>query len=370
MDISSGRRLPLEDLHPACGAAWTVEDGWRLPAHYGDSVAEHQAVRSGAGLIDSSARVLLRVVGSDRAEFLHGLTTNHIKALRPGQGCYSAMLNAKGKVVGELTVLAFADHLLLDMPSACERAVKEQLEFFRFREEVEFSDISKELATLGLHGPQAPKLIEKASSFPVQDLPDYHFRRGSLAGLPVVVARVNRTGEEGFEVYTSLDDAPALWEHLLELGARAFGQEALETLRIEAAIARFGREIVETVTPWEAGMEHAIHLNKGCYVGQEVIARMENLGRIPRKIEALVLQGREVPRPGSPVLRDGQVLGKVTSACFGPTVGRPVALARLAREGLGAGEVLAIEVEKKLVEATLREPPLAGSLAPPRGAII
>ncbi|MFQ6672863.1 MAG: aminomethyltransferase family protein, partial [Candidatus Tectimicrobiota bacterium] len=259
METHSHHRLVLEAVHEALGATWCEQEGWRLPAHYGDPAAEHRAVRASAGLVDASARLVLRATGSDRVEFLQGLTTNHIKAMKPGEGTYNTVLTAKGRIVGELIVYALADHLLLDIPPACGPAVQEALEYYHFTEEVEFTDVSARRVVLGLHGPQTADLLEQVSTFTVADLPDYHLRRGSLGGVDVMAARVNRTGEHGFEIHGPAESAEPLWRTLIDGGAAPVGHDAMETLRIEAGIPRCGMDLDDRVIPWEAGIGHAIH---------------------------------------------------------------------------------------------------------------
>jgi glycine cleavage system T protein len=331
-------------------------------------MAEHLAVRQSVGLADASARLLLRAVGSDRLEFLHGLTTNHIKDMKPGEGTYNAHLNSKGKMVGDLIVYTLADHLILDISAACAKAVGEALDYYHFSEEVEFTDITAQHVVLGLHGPDAPKVLDKLSTMSVSDLPDYHFRRGNLAEVPILVARVNRTGEEGFELHAPIDGAEPIWKSLLAEGAVPVGCEALDSLRIEAGIPRFGADMDDTVVPWEAGIDHAIHLNKGCYVGQEVIARMEYLGRVSRKLVALVMEGDKVPAVGGEVGHDGENVGRVTSACFGPTVGKPLALAYVKYDHSDAGTTLVVEAGGEALPATVTQPPMAGETPPPKGS--
>ncbi len=367
-DTESHPHLALHALHEALGATWCQQEGRRLPAHYGDPVAEHRAARASAGLVDASARLVLRATGSDRVEFLQGLTTNHIKAMKPGEGTYNVILTPKGRIVGELIVYALADHLLLDIPSACAKAVQDTLDHYHFSEEVEFTDVSARRLVLGLHGPKAASLLEKVSTVAVTDLPDYHLRRGNLGGVDVMVARVNRAGEDGFEIHAPAESAEAVWGALAEAGAAPVGQEAAETLRIEAGIPRFGADLDERVIPWEAGIGHAIHLNKGCYVGQEVVARMEYLGKVSRRLVALRLEGTAVPSEEAAV-RDGEDdVGRVTSACVGPTVGQPVALAYVKRDRAAEGTVLGVEADGGTVPATVAARPVAGSVPPPHEA--
>lgn len=367
-DTESPSRLALEAVHEALGAKWGQRDGWRIPLSYGDPVAEHAAVRRSAGVTDASARLLLRVLGSDRVEFLHGLTTNHIKEMRPGEGTYNAHLNAKGKIIGDFIVYALADHLILDIPAACARQVREALDFYHFTEEVEFTDTTASHVVLGLHGPEAPALLEGLSTLGVSDLPDFHFRRGSVGEVPVLAARVNRAGEEGFELHAPVDGAEALWGSLVEGGATPFGFEALETLRIEAGIPRYGADMDDTVVPWEAALDHAVHLNKGCYVGQEVVARMEYLGRVSKKLVALLIDGDKAPEAGREVRHEDKAVGRVTSSCFGPTVGRPVALAYVKFDLTQEGTALAVVADGDTLQATVAEAPLAGGTPSPKGS--
>jgi tRNA-modifying protein YgfZ len=265
---------------------------------------------------DLRHRARLILIGPDRVRFLHGMVTNDVKALSPGQGCHAAMLTTKGKMQADLVIYCDADQLLLELDGELREKVKQVLSAHMVLDDVELRDVSDETEEWGLYGDEA---------FAELNLPNYHFvlRDG------IRIARTPELGLRGFHVFGEKpSEAPLLSE------------DEAEVLRVEAGRARYGVDMGEERLPIEAGLDDAVSFTKGCYLGQEVIARATNLGHINRKLVGLRLEA-PVP-PGTKLSSSSRPeAGVVTSSVISPRLG-PIALGYVHRTLWNEGTVLAL----------------------------
>jgi aminomethyltransferase len=335
-------RLPLHDAHVRAGALIDAPCGIALPISYGDPAAEHRAVRAGVGVVDRSHYGVLEVTGTDRAAFLHGMLTNDIKALTPGQGCAAAFLDAHGKVQMLLVVLALADRLLLIVPTGRAAKLREALDRHLFSERVEMRDASDESAMFVLAGPGAASAVGRlggavlpASAWAHADV--------TVGGVPARLVRGGgETGETEAWLIAPRERGVVLWEAILAAGVQPVGLTALDVLRIEAGTPWFGHDVDETVLLPEIPSAHLVSHTKGCYMGQEVVVRIRDRGHVNRLLTGLAFEGETVPRAGAPLIVDGKDIGRVTSAVRSFALGRPIALAFVRREHSAPGTVVAV----------------------------
>ncbi|RME44106.1 MAG: aminomethyl transferase family protein [Deltaproteobacteria bacterium] len=324
----------LEDAHRRLGAVFTERFGKRIPEHYGDWEGEVTAVRTRAGLIDLSWRGKLELTGEGRVKFLHGKVTNDIQALSEGEGCAAVMCNAKGKMLADLRVYATADRLRLEMHGGLATKVYQIFEDSIFFDPVAVEDVTEKFAIFGVEGPEARTLLE--GGLEASPLPQATFTHTltRILGEEVWVTRGGETGAEAYHLWIPIGSAPPFWEKLLEVGREVgltpVGFKAYDTLRLEAGTPWYGTDTDEQTIPLEAGLERAISFTKGCYLGQEVIARIEARGHVNWKLCGLRLT--EPVAAGEEVFAEGEGIGRITSAGFSPTLGFPIALARLRRE--------------------------------------
>jgi len=270
-----------------------------IALHYGDPAKEAAALRMGAGLIDLAWRGAIEMSGRDRARFLHGMCTNDIKKLQPGQGCMAAIVNRQGKMVAEMIVTAAENALLLEMERSNLIPTIDHLNKFLVADDVALK--VSDAAVLLLGGPRAQSLLG------VRDLPDFHFvvRDG------VVVSRNRTLGVEGYHLLVPAAKATEA-EAILGHGVAPAGFEAHEALRIENGFPRWGADMDATLLPMEAGLEPvAISYAKGCYIGQEVIQRVKTYSEPPRML--VQLEGTDVAA-GDKIFRGAEEVGVVTSA--------------------------------------------------------
>ncbi len=330
-------RLPLHDLHARLGARFGEAAGHLLPLDYGDPAAEHEAVRGRVGLIDRSHRGVVEATGRDRVSFLQGMLSNDIKALQPGQGCPAAFLDAHGKIVSLLVVHCLADRLLLEMDRQLVAPTLAALDRFRISERVEFEDVSAAHGILTLAGPAARAAVEKLAEQALPDLAPAHHARLAVDGLEVRAVRNEETGEEGYDLWVAPDGLGRLWERAGAAGAVPVGREAWNVLRVEAGAVWHGVDVDASTLLLEAPLEAAYSRNKGCYIGQEVVARILYRGHVNRRIVGFRFPDARIPAPGAAVFADGTEAGRITSPVVSPALRRGLALGFLRREHWEAG---------------------------------
>lgn len=278
---------------------------------------EYEAARKACAWVDLSARQQLRVTGPDRVSFLQGMVTNEVEKLPVGQSCPVAMLTAKGAMVGDGRVVKLADELVVDTGATFGPAVNDFLNKYLISEEAEVT-LAPDLAMVGLVGPEAARWAEALpSEVKVAVLP-------GLLGVGVDVL-VKREGLEA--VKASLAALPRL------------GEETFEVLRVEAGVPKFGVDMTETTIPLEANLEKAIHYQKGCYIGQEVIARATYRGQMNKKLVGVLL-GEAAPEPGAELKLGDKRVGRVMSVVRSEARQQNVALAYVHRDHLTPGTTL------------------------------
>lgn len=355
------QRSALFASHQALGASFTEVAGWEMPQHFGDSQAEYRAVRQSVGLCDLSHRGLVRITGTDRQRFLHAMVSNDTESLQPGQGCFATLLTNKGKLVADFAVYAMPDMYLLDLEPQMAQPFIEALDYFVIADDVTFHDESAHWGLLSLQGPRAADLLALAWEREVAELPTYAHTVWNLAGHHIHLIQRSHTGEVGYQLLTCREALPALWEALWQhrevCDARAVGLEALDVLRIEAGIPVFGRDMTEDTIPIEANLVEAISYTKGCYIGQEVIARIDARGHVNRKLVGLLLAGETLPQQGAPIVSSEREVGWITSTTHSPALKQPIALGYVRREVVTPGTHLEVQTNGTTVGATVVELP-------------
>jgi folate-binding protein YgfZ len=335
-------RTVLYDAERDRGARFADYDGWEKPVDFCDCLSEYHAMREGVGLLDRSERGKLLVSGADRLTWLQGMISNDVRPLgdtdKGAKAVCGCVLNATGHLLADVKVINRGDSLLLDLFRPNLDKIHRLLDGFIITEDVQISDVSDSLACLSLQGPAATEA----------------FVREHAHGAQFVAA--DYTGLGGFDLYLDVSGAVALWTRLVDSGIAPVGEEAVETLRIEAGIPRYGADMDETTIPLECGIESShISQTKGCYVGQEIIARIVARGHTNRALTGLLLEGSELPHKGDRILpTDGEAdreIGWVTSACHSPLLGRGIALGYVRHESRAPGTHVRIDRGDGVVRA-------------------
>ena len=345
--------LPLHEFHARLSARFAAVNGAEVVADYGDSLAEHTALRETAGVLDLSFRSRICLTGADRVRFLHGQITNDVKRLRPGEGCYAALVTAKGRMQSDLNVFCLADELLLDFEPGLTQAVMQRLEKFIVSDNVQVVDVAPHYGLLGVQGPKAEAVVRTLGLLP--DLPTKPFDSVKISDATlgeIYLMNQPRLGPEGFDLFVPSVALAAVADKLIAAakseGGLACGWTAFEIARVEAGIPRFGADMDETNIPLECGIEaRAISYNKGCYIGQEIINRIHSLGHVNRELRGLRLADdlKTLPARGDKLFKDGKEVGHLTSAVYSPALKANLALGFVRREAK------ALDTELKLVGA-------------------
>lgn len=300
------------------------------------SVVECQAVRTQVGLCELSWRSKIEIAGPDRAAFLNNILSQDILKLKAGQSARAALLSAPAKVLLDMEVYAFENSIVLDLESSIASKAIALFEKFQITDDVTFTDISDRFVHISLEGKRAAYLI---SSFVTVDFPRLLKRQHCsmiIDGTPAVTALYSFFGEQGYQLWLPREKAPALLEKIREAGKKwgleEISDETFEILRIEAGVLRYGKDMDETVSLPETGLDEiAASDSKGCYPGQEVVARTKTYKGLQRKINGLISSGEEIPRTGDKIWSAEREIGWITSACFSPTLKKTLAFGYLAK---------------------------------------
>ena len=341
----------LEALERASGAVFAPFTDRLLPARFTTVREEWAAVRRRCGLLDAGFRALLRLTGSDRVTFLHGMLSNDVARLKTGEGTYAALLTQQGKVVSDLRVYAVPDELWLDVPATRAAAVRENLERYIIADDVEFSPDYDWAPLVTLEGPLADRVIVAVAGESVAGLPPFAHRELTFDGTKIRVVATSHTGETGYVLIGDPATASMLWQHCRAAGAEPVGMEALNVLRTEAGVAWYGRDFDDSTLISEVGLETAISYKKGCYLGQEVVERVAARGQVHRKLVGLVCEGQQVPPPDTKLMRDDKEVGWITSAVWSPARAAVIALGYARRECWEVGTELQLAIPESAVVA-------------------
>jgi folate-binding protein YgfZ len=294
--------------------------------------AQYRQLREECGLLDRSDRGKLLFSGQEAAEYLQGQLTNDVEALGVGEGQYAALLDRKGHMQADMRVLRLGpEELWIDTEPEALEAARRHLEMYKIGREVELADLTEERAIIGLIGPRSAEIAGTAA------LPGHASEDTAIAGVECLAVGT----VEGIDLIAAAAERNRLREALLEAGAVEVSPEAVEILRIEAGIPRFGAEMGAETMPAEAGIvERAVSFTKGCYIGQETVARLHYKGRPNRHLRGLRLSAPV--EPGTALRLGEREVGRVASTAVSPALG-PIGLAILRREAepgaeLGAGE--------------------------------
>ena len=335
---------PLAQFHRENGAVF-AEPGL-LPAHFGDPTREYAAARNTAGLIDRSDRGLLQFTGPDRLPFLQGMLSNDLRALKPFDGQYAAILTQQGKVIADVRVLCAMNSFYLDFWAILKAKILVHLNRYLVADEVEIADRSNEYVFISIRGPRAEALISAVVSD--ADLPSRTKQHAmvTMDGAAVCIVRED-PGAPVYDLILPRTSAVTIAQSLTEAGrhlsAAWIGTEVQEILRLEAGIPLYGVDFGEENLLLETGLADAVSFTKGCYLGQEIVERIRSRGHVNKKLCGLLLDGAVAAKPGDRLQSGGEEAGTVTSSVVSPGLGRPVALGYVAKEFWEPGTVLTIE---------------------------
>ena len=322
--------------HEAVGELGDV-DGRPVVLHYGDVEAEYAALRTGTLLVDRSLRGRLRIRGDKAKETITGLVTNDVIALDPGQGAYAAALTPKGKIIADVRIFVDGASLFIDVPARAHPGFIAMLKKYVNPRVAPFEDVSQDVTDLCVAGTNSRLVLAEAFGAPsatLGTLPPYGHIAVEVEGAAILVARTPEVGVDAFDCFIPAAAHDALRTRLLAAGARPGGLQAWDIARIETGRPEWGLDIDETTIAQEANLDelHAISYTKGCYTGQETVARVHFRGHVNRYLRGLMFE-TEDPAPSRASLADegGKAVGEIRSGARSPRNGA-IALAMVRRE--------------------------------------
>lgn len=320
------------DWHQSKGAVFEEFFGIQVPSHFGDPDREYRALRESAGLRDVSYFGKIKITGKDSTKFLQGKITNDANLLTPGKGIFATALDIKGHIQADMKIYGFSDHLLMVLMHYAKDHILKFLDRYIISEDVHLKDVTDEYGMLQLLGPRAETILrEKGISSTPSDL--YSFVRASIAGISADVIRLGA----GFAFLCSAAETPGL---LSALDVPPIGMRAFDTFRIESGMPLFKRDFDDSNFPQEARLDSTLNFQKGCYLGQEVMARIDAQGHVNKFLMGIASTGEMAP--GDVLCKGEKEIGRITSVTQSPKLGQRLALGYVRREFAKDGEPVEI----------------------------
>jgi aminomethyltransferase len=358
------KRTPLYDTHRALGARMIEFGGWEMPVQYSGILAEHQTVRTKAGLFDLSHMGEIEIRGPRALEVCQELLVTDVARIQLGQAQYSILCYPDGGVVDDIIVYYLADqhYFLCVNASNIEKDFAWLTEHNRGR--ATMVNCSDEYALIAVQGPRASAIVQRLTTLDLGQLRRYWSVSGEVGGVSALVARTGYTGEDGFELFVAARHAAEVWNACLEAehadgggadGGRAdgiapIGLGARDTLRLEAGYLLYGNDMDAQTTPLEAGVQRLVKFDKGPFVGRDALLQQQTAG-IPKQLIGLVMDAPGIPRHGYELHADGQLIGVVTSGTQSPSLGVGIAMGYVPPEHAKEGASLAVNIRGRHVPA-------------------
>lgn len=349
----------LHKMHEQAGAKMVEFAGYHMPIQYHSIREEHRRVRSTVGVFDVSHMGEVEISGPAALEMVQKITVNDVAALEIGQVHYTAMCYPDGGIVDDLLVYRFADKYLL-VVNASNKDKDFQWMLENKIDGCEIKDLSDDFTQIAVQGKKAEATLQKLTDVKLDEIKYYWFTEGELAGCPMIISRTGYTGEPGFELYFANEYAEPVWNKVFEAGAEfdiePVGLGARDSLRLEKKMCLYGNDIDQTTNPLEAGLGWITKLDKGDFIGRDVLLKVKEEG-VQRRLVAFVLEGPGFPRHGYKIFKDGEALGEVTSGTVSPMLEKGIGLGYVKKGFTKIGTSIEIEIRKKMVPAVIVKPP-------------
>ncbi len=355
-------RTPLFDLSVALNARMTAFSGWEMPVQYSGITAEHQAVRTGAGMFDISHMGKFTLTGPQVLAQIQPLVPSDLSRLQPGQAQYTVLLNSQAGIIDDLIFYYQGldaqnqQQWVVIVNAATKDKDKAWMLAHLDPSQLTFVDQSATQTLIAVQGPQAVQHLQALVSADLSSVKAFGHVTTALFDQPSFLARTGYTGEDGFEVMADAATGRSLWTTLLAAGVIPCGLGCRDTLRLEAAMALYGQDINDTTTPLEAGLGWLVHWDKGDFIGRSPLATQKQTG-VARKLVGLQMQGKAIARHDYPIFAAGVAVGKITSGTQSPTLGQAIALGYVPTHLAQPRQVLDVEIRGKLYPAMVVKRP-------------
>jgi aminomethyltransferase len=354
--MESLKRTPLYDAHLKQNAKMVSFAGWEMPIEYTGLVEEHQAVRQAAGVFDVSHMGEVTVEGPDALAFVDYLVSNDVYTLVDNQVLYTHMCYEHGGTVDDLLVYRMEENRILLVINAGN--IDKDYEWIvshRGNYNVELNNISDQMGEVAIQGPQAETILQKLTTFDLSGIKFFFCQENVvIAGVDCLVSRTGYTGEDGFEVYVKPDQTEKVWDAILlagkPFGLLPTGLGCRDTLRFEASLPLYGNELSPEISPLEAGLGMFVKLEAGDFIGKAALVNQKQDG-VAKKIVGFEMLEAGIPRHGYEVIKDGGVIGVVTTGYYSPTLEKNIGLALIQAEHAKLDSEFEIQIRKKTKSA-------------------
>lgn len=348
---------PLYDEHLRLNAKMVEFFGWNMPIQYQGILKEHKMVREKSGLFDVSHMGEVLIEGKDAEKFLDYLLTNNIKSMASGETIYTFMCYENGGVVDDLIVYKMDDLKYLLVVNAANTEKDFDWICKNLSGEVTAVNVSDKYAQLALQGPKSMEILSKLTGTDLSKIKYFSFMNPvTVAGIPCLVSRTGYTGEDGFELYMNPDDAPMVWRNILEVAGEdtaPIGLGARDTLRFESKLPLYGQEFSAEISPIEAGFGFFVKLDKGDFIGRDVLSDQKTNGT-KRKLVEFEMCDKGIPRSHYEIAgKNGDIIGHVTSGGFASTLNKNIGLGLIKSEYAKARDQIDILIRNKPVKAVI-----------------
>lgn len=337
----------LHDWHLAHGGRMVDFAGWHMPIQFTSIVEEHHAVRGRCGLFDIAHMGRLWFSGPDAVPLLDHILTNDVERMKPGQVRYSLVCREDGGILDDVLIYRFEDECLLVVNGANRDKIVAWIEQHRGSFDAQLNDRTLETFMLALQGPESQTLLQPLVEGDLSFIRYYRAMRTRVLGAPAVISRTGYTGEDGMEITIDNQDARAVWSKLVESGQRVgllpCGLGCRDTLRLEAAMPLYGHELDESVDPFTAGLAFGVKLDKEEFIGREALLDLSRRADLPDRV-GFELEGKRIARQGAELFHQGQVVGRITSGTFSPTLEKSIAMGYLPPELSAVGTILEVDI--------------------------
>ncbi|MBV9495027.1 MAG: glycine cleavage system aminomethyltransferase GcvT [Acidobacteria bacterium] len=323
------KKTPLNAVEKELGGKMVDFGGWELPVQFSGILEEHDAVRNDVGLFDVSHMGEITVRGPEALALLQRATCNDVSKLEDGRAQYNGLLYPTAGFVDDILIYRIAadDYFVVVNASNSDKDF-DWLQDLAKGADVEVKNVSADYAQLAIQGPRAEALLQPMADIALAPIKYYRFAQGNVDGAPAIISRTGYTGEDGFEVYVSPEHGPRIMKKIIEAGAKPCGLGARDTLRLEAKMALYGNDIDHSTTPLEADLGWIVKLDKGDFMGRDVLEREKGEGPA-RKLVGFEMVDRGIGRHGYPIVEGGEEIGVVTSGTHSPTLKKAIGLAYL-----------------------------------------
>jgi len=341
------KKSNLAELHKELGGIFLEGNLSQIPNYYDNPDNEIIHIRNSSGIVDLSGRGKLTISGKDHLKLLQGMLTNDMVKLEVGKGNHAVALTVKGRMLADMRAFKFPDFMLFDTEPGLQTVLAEHLKKFKLSYKADIKDSTNDYLHFHICGPKSTDFVESEFQLSFSEFSEYDYKIIHINNAEIFLIKINRTGETGFDLITESGEAGKLFRDLLSkgevAGLKPFGINALNTMRIEAGIPLFGIDMDDSTIPIEAGLWDALDFEKGCYIGQEVIARIKWRGRVNWHLTGLETTDNAVFAVGSKIFNGDKEIGRITSATFSKTLGKNIALGYIRREFREEGQAVLIK---------------------------